>query len=285
MATETTFGLDLVNKAPEGTKLWLLHCGNIEADEGWFMRGGGTTTASNPKNIATRRKGVIISVLIEHPTEGLILFETGGGDNYPEVWGAPLNDIFARVEYTPDQELPAQIKKTGHDIKDVKAVIMGHMHLDHAGGLENFRGTDVPIWIHEKELKHAFFSVATKTDIGVYLPKDLDFTLNFRAWFGPFLEIAPGINLRHSPGHTPGLAIMQVNLRQSGTWIFTTDQYHVVENWESGVPQGWLARDHDDWVASDQMIKSLQKRTNGKMVFGHCAETFFKYELAPFAYT
>lgn len=78
------------------------------------MRGGGTTTASNPNQTAKRRKCVIISVLIEHPTEGLILFETGGGDNYPEVWGAPLNDIFARVDYEPDHELPAQIRKTGH---------------------------------------------------------------------------------------------------------------------------------------------------------------------------
>lgn len=65
----------------------LLHCGNIEADEGWFLRGGGTSTASNPNPGVTRRKGVIISVLIEHPTEGLVLFETGGGENYPEVWG------------------------------------------------------------------------------------------------------------------------------------------------------------------------------------------------------
>lgn len=180
--------------------------------------------------------------MIEHPTEGLILFETGGGKDYPEVWGAPLNDIFARVDYKEDHELETQIKKTGHDIKDVKAVIMGHLHLDHAGGLEHFKGTDVPIYVHEKEIKHAYFSVATKTDIGVYLPKDLGFDLNFKrkrslsivfeskfftnripAWYGPFLEIAPGINLRHSPGHTPGLAIMQVNLQESGTFIFTTE--------------------------------------------------------------
>ncbi|EMF09517.1 Metallo-hydrolase/oxidoreductase [Sphaerulina musiva SO2202] len=280
----TTFGLDLVNQAPEGTKLWLLHCGNLEADEGWFMRGAGTTTASNPTQIAPRRKAVIISVLIEHPTEGLILFETGGGDNYPEVWGAPLNDIFARVDYSPEHELPAQIKKTGHDIKDVKAVIMGHMHLDHAGGLENFKGTEVPIYIHEKELKHAWYAVATKSDLGVYLPKDLSLDLNWKAFHGPFLEFAPGINLRHAPGHTPGLVIMQVNLKESGTWIFTIDQYHVHENWESGIPQGWLARDHDDWVESDQMIKALQKRTNAKMVFGHCADTFFSYQIAPHTY-
>jgi glyoxylase-like metal-dependent hydrolase (beta-lactamase superfamily II) len=145
-----------------------------------LVRGGGTSTASNPNAGSTRRKLVIISVLIEHPTEGLILFETGGGKDYPEVWGAPLNDIFARVDYSEDHELDAQIKKTGHDIKDVKAVIMGHLHLDHAGGLEHFKGTDVPIYVHEKEIKHAYFSVATKTDIGVYLPKDLGFDLNFK---------------------------------------------------------------------------------------------------------
>ncbi|KAK5163807.1 uncharacterized protein LTR77_010481 [Saxophila tyrrhenica] len=281
----TPFGLDVVNQAPQGTKLWLLHCGNIEADEGWFMRGGGTSTASNPNPGVTRRKGVIISVLIEHPTEGLLLFETGGGENYPEVWGAPLNDIFARVDYTSDHELTEQIKKTGHDIKDIKAVIMGHLHLDHAGGLENFKGTTVPIYCHEKEIKHAFYSVATKTDIGVYLPKDLDMNLNWKAWHGSFLELAPGINLRHSPGHTPGLAIMQVNLKESGTWIFTTDQYHVKENYESDVPQGWLARDHDDWVQSNQMIKGLAKRTNATVILGHCADTFFQYKTAPYAYS
>lgn len=143
------------------------------------------------------------------------------------------------------------------------------------------------------------------------------------------------MNMRNL-GHTPGLVIMQVNLKESGTWIFTTDQYHVHENWESGIPQGWLARDHDDWVESDQMIKALQKvrvppylislvthiflaiqpkrkrgernkketenmnkksvmyvvranktttqRTNAKMVFGHCADTFFSYQIAPHTY-
>lgn len=109
---------------------------------------------------------------------------------------------------------------------------MGHLHLDHAGGLEHFRGTDVPIYTHEKEIKHAFYSVATKTDIGVYLPKDLTFDLNWKPWNGPFLEIAPGINLRHSPGHTPGLCIMQVNLQKSGTFIFTTESVPaVMEGW------------------------------------------------------
>jgi len=104
--------------------------------------------------------------LISHPTEGLVLFETGPGKDYPTVWGPQLNDIFAQENYSEDHELDAAIRKTGNDIKDIKAVVIGHLHLDHAGGLEYFRGTDIPIYVHELELKNAFFSVATKTDIG-----------------------------------------------------------------------------------------------------------------------
>ncbi len=113
-----------------------------------------------------RRKLAVISILISHPTEGLLLYETGAGKDYPKVWGPPLNDIFAQVDHKPEYELEAAIALTGNDIKDVKGVIMGHMHLDHAGGLEHFKGTGVPIYIHELELKHAFYAVASKSDLG-----------------------------------------------------------------------------------------------------------------------
>lgn len=149
---------------------------------------------------------------------------------------------------------------------------MGHLHLDHAGGLSHFRDTKVPIYTHEIELKHAFYSVATKTDLGVYLPHYLTFDLNWRTWSGPSLELDQGLILRHAPGHTPGLSILQVNMVESGTWIFTTDQYHVRENWEDEMPQGWLARDHDEWVRSHQMIRGLARRTGAKVVLGHDKE-------------
>lgn len=185
-----------------------------------------------------RRHLVQISVLIEHPSEGLILFETGSGQNWPTVWGPPYNDLFAQIEYTADKELPAAISKTGHSVQDVKAVILGHLHLDHAGGLEHFVDTDVEIYVHELELKHAFYSVATKSDNVVYMPHYLKFNLNWKTFNADYLEIFPGLQLRHAPGHTPGLCIMQVNLKESGTWIFTSDQYHIKENYEQNHPQG-----------------------------------------------
>jgi metal-dependent hydrolase (beta-lactamase superfamily II) len=79
----------------------------------------------------------------------------------------PTNDVFAQVDYDPaEHDLDKAIAKTGHSIKDVKAVIIGHLHLDHGGGLEYFFGTDVPIYVHELELKHAFYTLATGYDAG-----------------------------------------------------------------------------------------------------------------------
>lgn len=89
-----TSSLLTVNQAPKGTKLWLLHLGNLEADIGFLVRGGGTSTKSNPNPESQRGKAVIIGALIEHPTEGLILFETGAGPDYPgrlllsPTWGS-----------------------------------------------------------------------------------------------------------------------------------------------------------------------------------------------------
>lgn len=55
-----------------------------------------------------------------------------------------MTDVFPRTEYKEEHKLPNAIRKAGHNIKDVKAVILGHLHIDHAGGLEHFIGTDVP---------------------------------------------------------------------------------------------------------------------------------------------
>lgn len=61
--------------------------------------------------------------------------------------------------------------------------------------------------------------------------------------------------------------------------------YHVAENYYDSTPQGWLARDHDDWVRSHQTIKMLAKRTNANLVFGHDKPQFEKFRPAPWAYT
>lgn len=115
----------------------------------------------------------------------------------------------------------------------------------------------------------------------MYLPSYLQFDLNWTPFHGDGFELAKGMIIRHCPGYTPGLSILQLNLKNSETWIFTTDHYIVKENYESLACQGWFTRDHASWSRSNQMIKSLPKLTNAELVFGHDREVLFQYELAP----
>ncbi|QKX60004.1 uncharacterized protein TRUGW13939_07146 [Talaromyces rugulosus] len=265
-------------KCPTGTKMHILDLGTLEADESWILRGSNSSSLSNKNPVNKRRELMILSALIELPGVGLILYETGCAEDLDVKWGAPLTDIFPRIMYSEEKKLPAAIKSTGHDIKDVKAVIIGHLHLDHAGGLEHFVDTDVPIYVHEEEFKHACWAVATGADLGVYLGHYMLLDrLKWNTFTEEHLDLFQGITLHHSPGHTPGLCIMQVNLEKDGTFIWTTDQFHVAENYELGHPHGGLARDHTAWFRSLNMIRRLQRLFNARLVFGHDKDVATKY--------
>ena len=69
---------------------------------------------------------------------------------------------------------------------------MSHLHLDHAGGLEFFRGRDIPIYVHGDELRNGFYGVATGEDFGAYIPHYLDFSFNWQAFSGDQVELFDG---------------------------------------------------------------------------------------------
>lgn len=187
-----------------------------------------------------------------------------------------MTDVFPRVQYSEAQKLPNAIKATGNDIKDVKAVIISHLHLDHAGGLEHFVDSGVPIYVHEEEFKHACWAIATEADLGVYQGHYMHLEkLNWTTFSESQLDLFQGIILHHAPGHAPGLCMMQVNLDKDGTFIWTTDQFHVAENYELGHPHGGLARDHNAWYRSLNMTRRLQRLYNARLIYGHDKPTTF----------
>ncbi|PLB50105.1 metallo-beta-lactamase superfamily protein [Aspergillus steynii IBT 23096] len=256
---------------PAGTKMHILNLGTLSVDEGWLLMGANGGSASNPNPTNKRRDLMLIAALIDHPEMGLLLFECGSAQDVHAQWGDEAVDVFPRTTYEERHHLPVAIRSAGYDIKDVRAVIMGHLHLDHAGGLEHFRNTGVPIYVHEEEFKHACWAAATKSEGGLYLADylSLDNTLNWQTFNDTQLDLCTGITLYHCPGHTPGLCIMQVNLLHDGTFIWTTDQYHVRENFESNWAHGWLARDYRSWVDSGKLIRRLQRVFGARLVFGH----------------
>jgi hypothetical protein len=71
------------------------------------MRVANASTQNNQNPTNKRRQLIMLSFLIEHPTEGLILYETGGGKEYPEMVGLHINDVFSRVDYDNSMDLDA----------------------------------------------------------------------------------------------------------------------------------------------------------------------------------
>jgi glyoxylase-like metal-dependent hydrolase (beta-lactamase superfamily II) len=260
-----------------GTKISLLDLGRIDCDEGFLIRGCGTATYSNPQEPSHVRRVAVIAAVVDHPDFGPILFETGCAQNAREDWPPPAWEAFPINVYEEEHHLDKALEAAGYGIDDIQAVVMGHLHLDHAGGLEHFRGKNTPIYAHELEIKEHYYAVATKEDIGAYVPGDLNWQLNWQAVAREEFELAPGITLRHMPGHTPGLMTMQAETINSGSFIFTSDLFHVKDPfYQTELTQGWLQRNSYDWHRSAKWIRHLQKNRNATMVFGHDAEVLEK---------
>ena len=99
---------------------------------------------------ASRREGrkvwcecPAISYLIEHP-DGLVLWETGIATTFAAEWTAEWQELIDMSAITPAVCLEARLRSLGIGPEDVKYVIQGHLHCDHAGGLRSVRDDRPP---------------------------------------------------------------------------------------------------------------------------------------------
>jgi N-acyl homoserine lactone hydrolase len=153
----------------------------------------------------------ILAWLIEHP-DGLILVDTGdtartSEPGYFPRWN-PYYKLATRIDVPADQDIGGQIEALGFAPGDVNTVVLTHMHTDHAGGLHHFPHSEV--LVSKTEYDQA---TGRAGKILGYLPHR--WPERFRPntievggeAFGPFdhsLEIAEGVTLLPTPGHTHG---------------------------------------------------------------------------------
>ena len=94
---------------------------------------------------------------IEHK-EGVIVVDTGetartSEPGYFPRW-QPYYKFAVRFHVKPEQEIGTQLKQIGITTKDVRKVILTHMHTDHAGGLHHF--PESRIYINMPEYNRTF---------------------------------------------------------------------------------------------------------------------------------
>jgi glyoxylase-like metal-dependent hydrolase (beta-lactamase superfamily II) len=251
----------------EETTVSLLDRGTIEADLNFVLDGDVVATASDPNPDLDYGEFLVWNLVVDHP-EATVLWDTG---SHPEAgegyWPAPLYEAFAHVD-AAERDLETALSGAGYALSDVDAVVMSHLHLDHAGGLYHFEGTDVPVYVHRRELEFAYLSAKTDAGSVAYWAPDFDRDLNWQVVEGD-RQLYEGFDLLHLPGHTPGLLGATIEAGDE-TVLVAGDEAYMEANYEAGRSMAAsLLWDNRAWYESLQRLRDIERRTGADVLLGH----------------
>ena len=190
----------------------------------------------------------VIAFLVEHPTAGPVLVDTGF---HPAVAVDPKQAlgslgglVFKEVEMDANQAVAAQLRDRGVDPASVSTVLMTHLHSDHASGIAEFPAATFLVSAKEWEAG----SSGRQTD--GYLRRQYDHAFDYRtldfdaadadsfATFGRSFDIFGDGSIRmvFTPGHSPGHCSVILRLRGREALIAGDAAYTVRTIRESHLP-------------------------------------------------
>jgi 4-pyridoxolactonase len=243
------------------TKVTLLDSGSCVIDQSHITWNVG---CGNPVRFP------VYSVLIEHP-EGLFVYDTGFDRDL-------VNEKLPLVvpEHAPRQTLPGQLELAGVTPADVDAVINSHLHFDHCGG--NRHLTNATTYVHVDEVREARspepFEVLGYADRGWDHPG-----ATFSLLSGD-VQLARGLHLFHTPGHTIGHYSLLVEIEGRRPLLFMADVAYTPAAFEKDHQAGFHWNPVDG-VRSIRRIKQIAKEWDAEIFFTHDMDQFKTYKLAP----
>ena len=228
--------------------------------------------------------------LIKHP-KGNVLFDTGNNDKIitdPTYWG-PLATALEPGR-SPDVAIDAQLDKIGVKPSDINYVVVGHMHLDHAGNVGKF--ATATIVYQRDEIVNAFWP---KPGFGCcYITGDFAMLRNDVGQSSPnrqkVIELNGDLDLfgdgsiyiHRQVSHTPGSQMMLVRLPKTGPVVLTSDVCYLMENLQKDIlPSVGLAYNPAGILDGYAWIKHLMSAEGADVIFAHDAETFKKHKQSP----
>jgi glyoxylase-like metal-dependent hydrolase (beta-lactamase superfamily II) len=258
--------------SPAGMKLYVFTSGSLTAAKAAFQSGG-------PSDPITVPVGFYV---VRHP-RGVVLFDTGNNDKTikdAEGWWGPLAKGFG-LKMTSDDAIDVQLAKVGVKPSDVKVVILGHMHLDHAGNMQKF--PNATFLIQTDELTAAYWP---NSRVGpFYIPGDFNEAKNYKiVRLAGDMDVFgdQSIQVVRAPSHTPGSQFAIVRLPKSGTYVLTSDACYLKENLDKGIlsPAGATWSSRGTWEAYDK-FRYLRDVEGASIFFAHDPDVFKATKRAP----
>jgi len=267
----------------QDTKVYLLDCGTMTLDQTYTFLDAGLTGP---------RRFPVYGVLIDH-ADGQFLFDTGFDPGHVDQVAS-----FTSPQQSDAQTIPAQLHLLGMKPTEVTHVINSHYHLDHCGG--NKFCTHATTLCHTCELdilrspgpseELAYSDISFAPGLRTPVPSDQRpevapdlYTPRFETLSGD-QEIAKGVFLFETVGHTPGHYSLMVNLAHRRPMLFTADACYSQKNLDMMCIQ---AGNHDPVKAAQslQRLKTLSERYDAELFFSHDPESWPGYQRAPGYYS
>ncbi len=216
-----------------------------------------------------------------------VAFDTGNNAMVAKdpvsYWSKAVTDAYFPVmkDY---EEFKEQIKKLNLTPKDFKAVILSHGHLDHAGAIDNFQSTDVPIYLQKKEIDIIKKAVESGKKTA-YIPEDFKVMnqLNIKPIEGVFDVFGDGTIVAFpTPGHTEGHQSLLIKQSNGPSLVLAADAMYTIENMQEAIPPG-LAWDIPQSLEALYVFKIMQM-IGAHVVPSHDPQYWEKKPLGPKSY-
>ena len=194
----------------------------------------------------------------------VVLVDTGFPDAYyedPDAAGrADGLDSFGRLEQIgPDNRPLAQLALLGIDAEDVTELVITHGDIDHVGGIVDFPRATIVLSRSEQ-------AAGPPRYFGDVRPMVWPAAARYQLLDGDE-ELAPGVGLLATPGHSPGHLSLLVLLRDTGAVVLACDAISREAELATEINGG--AADVDAARQSAERLVNLARRHDARLVYGH----------------